>query len=143
MQIQSRVTAYWPDGSYKWTAHTGNARELGEHIEVVIESKNNRNTRNSQGIRIEKVNDSYQIDNGVMQLAIPTIRTTLIECITIHQREVLRNATAVLQLEEPVQYELKKGVVTHEYMGELSNVFIEEQGQLGTILKYGGINTDR
>lgn len=28
--IQSRVTAYWPDGSIKWTAHTGSTADLGE-----------------------------------------------------------------------------------------------------------------
>ena len=33
--MQSRVTAFWPDGSVKWTAHTADAGKLSEVIEVV------------------------------------------------------------------------------------------------------------
>ena len=33
--IQSRVTAYWPDGSVKWTAHTADSALLGEEIEIL------------------------------------------------------------------------------------------------------------
>ena len=33
--LQSRVTAYWPDGSVKWTAHTADAARLGQDIEVL------------------------------------------------------------------------------------------------------------
>lgn len=33
--IQSRITAYWPDGSVKWTAHTAQSALLGEEIEVL------------------------------------------------------------------------------------------------------------
>ncbi len=33
--MQSRITAYWPDGSVKWTAHTADSALLGEEIEVL------------------------------------------------------------------------------------------------------------
>ena len=32
--MQSRITAYWPDGSVKWTAHSADVKELGDNIEV-------------------------------------------------------------------------------------------------------------
>ena len=32
--VQSRVTAWWPDGSVKWTAHTADAALLEDEIEV-------------------------------------------------------------------------------------------------------------
>lgn len=32
--MQSRITAYWPDGSVKWTAHCADSRDLGENIDV-------------------------------------------------------------------------------------------------------------
>lgn len=35
--MQSRVTAYWPDGSIKWTAHEADCRRLEENIEVSFE----------------------------------------------------------------------------------------------------------
>ena len=35
VQMQSRITAYWTDGSVKWTAHTAEASQLGDTIEVL------------------------------------------------------------------------------------------------------------
>ena len=33
--MQTRITAYWPDGSVKWTAHTADAELLGKEMEVL------------------------------------------------------------------------------------------------------------
>lgn len=33
--MQTRITAYWPDGSVKWTAHTADAAALDDEIEVL------------------------------------------------------------------------------------------------------------
>lgn len=39
--VQSRVTAYWPDGSVKWAAHTADSEKMGRAVEVTqVESKN-------------------------------------------------------------------------------------------------------
>ena len=32
--VQSRITAYWPDGTVKWTAHTADSALLADEIEV-------------------------------------------------------------------------------------------------------------
>ncbi|MBP5151747.1 MAG: hypothetical protein ILP13_02390, partial [Lachnospiraceae bacterium] len=37
--VQNRITAYWPDGSVKWTAHTGLVKDLGANIEILKESE--------------------------------------------------------------------------------------------------------
>ena len=33
--LQSRITAFWPDGSVKWSAHTADSEKLGKNIEVL------------------------------------------------------------------------------------------------------------
>ena len=33
--VQSRVTAWWPDGSIKWAAHTADSSLLGEEAEIL------------------------------------------------------------------------------------------------------------
>lgn len=32
--VQSRITAFWPDGSVKWAAHTADSRLMGEEAEL-------------------------------------------------------------------------------------------------------------
>ena len=34
LPMQTRITAFWPDGSVKWTAHTADSRLLEDQIEV-------------------------------------------------------------------------------------------------------------
>ena len=36
VSIQSRITAYWQDGSVKWSAHTADAERLGSHITMEL-----------------------------------------------------------------------------------------------------------
>ena len=32
--VQSRVTAWWPDGSVKWAAHTADSKRIGKNAEI-------------------------------------------------------------------------------------------------------------
>ena len=36
---QARITAYWPDGSVKWTAHTADSSKIGEKLFVTAGKK--------------------------------------------------------------------------------------------------------
>lgn len=36
--VQSRITAFWPDGSVKWAAHTADAALMGEEAELTYEN---------------------------------------------------------------------------------------------------------
>ena len=35
--VQSRITAYWPDGSIKWAAHTADSSAVGECAEIITD----------------------------------------------------------------------------------------------------------
>ena len=50
--LQSRITAYWPDGSVKWSAHTADAEKLDENIEVTPVSA--AEPLETKGLSVEK-----------------------------------------------------------------------------------------
>lgn len=52
--IQSRITAYWPDGSVKWTAHTAQSALLGEEIEVLPKEESALGAEDRQTRKLEQ-----------------------------------------------------------------------------------------
>lgn len=84
--VQTRVTAWWPDGSVKWAAHTADSELMGDRAEIVpligsnaefpsyaAEENGNRQMAggNAYGIRIEMKDGWYEVDTGAISLRIP------------------------------------------------------------------------
>ena len=65
--MQSRITAYWPDGSVKWTAHTADSALLGENIEVLP----GKPVTSVEGISIEEDGQKIVLYNGLFAFHIP------------------------------------------------------------------------
>ena len=63
--MQSRITAYWPDGSVKWTAHTADAALLGEEIEVLPGA-----SAAFSGMILEEAADSFVLKAGVITITV-------------------------------------------------------------------------
>ena len=61
--MQSRITAYWPDGSVKWTAHTADAAMLGKNIVVEL-SEQKTQAVVKQPLSIEENENSILIHKG-------------------------------------------------------------------------------
>lgn len=74
--MQTRITAYWPDGSVKWTAHSADSKALSQEIQVlpVVEGAGNprdveegagiqRDVEEGAGIRRDKGEREREADN--------------------------------------------------------------------------------
>lgn len=84
--LQTRVSAYWPDGSYKWTAHTADSALLTEEAEVLpIPQAVGTLPRH---IEIVKEADAYFIHAGAMDVRIPFDGKYLFTQITHSARTV-------------------------------------------------------
>lgn len=71
--VQSRITAYWPDGSVKWTAHTADSALLGDEIEVLPKEESAFGTEDSRkrkpesevfGGELLKTESEYHVDES-------------------------------------------------------------------------------
>ena len=72
--VQSRITAFWPDGTVKWTAHTAKAEALGDEIEVMPvlpgEQLNGTTETVRKGIKLTYMSDKIAIDAGAIRVLI-------------------------------------------------------------------------
>ena len=59
---QSRITAYWPDGSVKWTAHTADSKN-GEIFEVIPVNEDVSSKKDMESsLFVKEEEDAYIVD---------------------------------------------------------------------------------
>ncbi|MCR5716833.1 MAG: hypothetical protein K6G23_08310, partial [Lachnospiraceae bacterium] len=139
--LQSRVTAYWPDRSIKWTAHSADSTLLGDTIEVTHRAMTETERQEQHGsYGFAETTDAYEIEGKDFCAVIKKEGNTLFESIRRGGREVLKNGRPVLQLEEPVQIDGNEGKVTRTYFGLIRKITVEEQGAVQTVFRFEGVH---
>lgn len=131
--VQSRITAYWPNGSVKWTAHTAKASLLTDEIEVEIA----KDIKASQGIMVCETEKEIVITAGTSCLEISKNSSNLFTEFKANGKTILQNAKAVLVLQQLVS----SGTKDKSYVSKISSYKIEQQGNLQVIVKYEGVHS--
>lgn len=139
--MQTRVTAWWPDGSVKWTAHTARADGLGACIEVLKEEDGaQKEEREKDRLIVKQQEESFRIEAGALTLSIPGPGDCLFDQVWHKGGLRVGKACPVLILERPVQAGGLMGTVKKEYRGLVEKVSFDEEGPLRAVVKYQGIH---
>lgn len=125
-KLQSKVLAYWPDGSIKWTSHTGiymKEEETFEDTQLSWET----DSKEKQSIAVEKYNGIY-VDNGLFQAYLPKHGNgeNIIDWIKIENEVKLHHFRLGTQVE---------GTKTTM---SVDSIELEENGPLKAIVKVTG-----
>ncbi len=163
--VQSRITAYWPDGTVKWAAHTANSDGMSELITVETVLKDHRNketnstlseegnkqeiierdTKQAGGndntdILITEEKDSLFVQAGTTSVRIWNKGTKLFEQFYTSECKAVEKAELVALLEERSiedDVAIKREV---PYLGVIKETKIEECGPLRCVIKITGIH---
>lgn len=133
--MQSRVTAYWPDGSVKWTAHTADAEKLGSEAEVLTGSP-----APYEGMTVCEDAAGIVLKSGLITVTVKKDGRHLFESAERDGKAFLKNAVPVLMLEEPGVMQGHPVKIQKDYKGVIEKVSVEQEGKLTTILRYDGIH---
>ena len=148
--VQSRITAWWPDGSIKWVAHTADASKMGQEAALTAQIKSGEVSEETAELvsMITRSDDNWlYIDNGVLSLKVPTGKykvDTLAEDIFLNGKLNVKKASPVLYLEEQsnensTNFDLDgQTKVTRAYKAAIKAVTIEEDGPLALTIKAEG-----
>lgn len=148
--VQSRITAYWADGSVKWAAHTADAGKLGSRITILpsIEKKEagGEDSRElaGEGICIQKGEDGCVIDTGKLSLVIP-VREKLPADYLARAVKGAKGGNSslvypVLKLEEREEKEESSYSRVESYRGVVLEAEFEEEGPLQCVVRFRGIH---
>ncbi len=135
--VQSRVTAYYPDDSIKWTAHTADAVDLGNEIELIASDTPHVP---SQGISVEKIKDVHRVHAGSVQVDIHESGAQLFSnfCVDGHVRMI--SATPQLKIERRSAVDGIERTEVSTFIGRISQMTMEEAGPLRHVFKFEGIH---
>lgn len=146
--VQSRIMAYWPDGSIKWSAHTADSEKMGDSIELLPALPSPKTETGREGIRIQEQEGCCKVDTGELSMVIPLSGTQPSSCIAsdirLHGKKKAESIYPVFLLEQ--RYEVTgdqeassiQQRAVQEYCGEITSVEVEESGPLQAVFCFKG-----
>lgn len=136
LAVQTRETAYWPDGSIKWTNHC--AKLEPDTKQISISSDNSNAEVSMKSIRCTETADYIQIDTGKLQAAFRRNGNHVIEDIKIEGRIAAVKGELICILEKRSNNEFYTNREEVSYISSISSVVIEEKGPLKVVVKVEG-----
>lgn len=137
--VQNRVTAWWPDGSIKWAAHTADSSLMGKEVNILPSSNINQL---EQEMIIKKLEDRYCIDTGRITVQIPYGKGLPSDKVAwdIYKdgQLLVDSAFPVLWLEHREKQVDVENIKRILYKGEIRKVEIEEDGPLECVIRLEG-----
>ena len=140
--VQSRETAYYPDGSVKWTAHTVNASLLTPSIELNA-ADFSKKEESVPTLLLEDKGEVYHLAGDGVSLDLHKSGESLITNFKSEGRCVIESAIPVLQIERKQKEgdECVSRIIS--YTGTIKNLSIEENGPYRVTARFEGIHVNK
>ncbi len=138
---QSKVCAYWQDGSVKWSSHTAKVDDIGE--ELTLEVKKDNLLDAPGAIIAAEDAECIRVQTKCMSLEFPKFGDKLIRNIVKEGNDKVSEAKLVCILEERKETanSLTRKEVT--YIGDVKSVSVEEFGPLKSTVKVEGVHVNK
>ncbi|MGL1957259.1 MAG: hypothetical protein OCD00_08085 [Colwellia sp.] len=135
--LQSWPTAYWPDGSVKWTAHAVPAKvSLGEQFKI----EQGQPKAPVKPVRVTKHNNNIEVDTGVFSCIIPTSGSHIISELKRSGKIIAKNARLIGLRQDKAESEPESPANIEYFQAKLEQVSVEQQGPVRAVIKISGIH---
>ncbi|MBM7541566.1 hypothetical protein [Amphibacillus cookii] len=136
-QLQSWPTAYWPDGSLKWTAHaTVINQDASEHM---ILSDQSDSQQDHQGIAIKDQNDQIIIDTGNFIYYLNKNGSSIIDKVIDVNDQMIANQGKVVAVMQSIYEDGDcRSIIEQERLGQISRVEVEHEGDIQVTVRVTG-----
>lgn len=128
--VQSRVLAWWPDGSVKWMSHTADSDQMGSSVRLLPSVDN----LNLQGIEIHEREQCFLVNTGVLTLELPKAPSgDLARNVRLKGKLLAERIYPVFQMEHRNYAAESYRTNIREYCGLADAVVLEETGPLQAV----------
>ena len=133
--LQTWVTATWPDGSVKWTAHAIPANlSPGQQFHVA----EGRAPKPKTVISVTESADNIVVNTGVIRCVIARRGDVIIESIQRGKKTLLQNARFIGQRQTHPEPDIETPLTLIGFKAVIASVQIEQRGPVRTVLKVSG-----
>lgn len=152
VELQSWVTAYWPDGSIKWTGHAISASETVPEGYKVIASSSGNETYNSSStqstrrqaqspLEVSDQDDEVIVNTGKVTATFPKSGSVIVSKIqTSSGKTVGENGTLILYSQTGIADEAstEQPTETLDFESDIEEVEVENSGPVRTLVTVRG-----
>lgn len=138
--LQSRITAYYKDGSIKWTAHTAKAKRLGERFCVERLKKGEKEVSVEHSLRLTEQKEGILVETDRISFFAGSSGEKLTSDYRVDGKCRIMAFTSVLRLERRTEEGENVSSAVTGLTGRIRKVTAEEAGPLRAVLKFGGIH---
>jgi hypothetical protein len=136
--LQSWPTAYWPDGSVKWTAHASSFTEVVPKEFYVLAGKEERKENSSEKISVKETAEAIEIDTGAVICSFNKKGSNLINNIKIGDNIIGESGRLIALLEQRNDNSGFSTTVTTEYFSSITEATIEQIGHVRCVVRIRG-----
>ena len=63
--VQTRISAWWPDGSVKWAAHTADSEQMGDCVSLIPEKNGGKVSQSPENMLVRQDGNGYRVNRCV------------------------------------------------------------------------------
>jgi len=138
--VQSWPTAYWPDGSVKWTAHAAVVPPVGGGP-FVLRKKVPAAPTSASGrpaVTVVESDEAVTVDTGKLRCVILRSGSSWIHSIRRGERETVANGRLICVREEVTESPGSTYVKEEQFEGHVSSVTVEQSGPVRAVVRFEG-----
>ncbi|KAF2264089.1 hypothetical protein CC78DRAFT_602797 [Lojkania enalia] len=155
VQLQTWVTAYWPDGSIKWTGHAvAGSESIYEEYHVVANGLGNATSSSREkraatlgGIRVRDSSSGIEVDTGKIVASFPKSGAALVSSIMSHSGKIVgENGRLVLRSQSGAEDDDKNGsqsgIKYWTFSSKIYNVTVSTNSSVRALVTVQGIHQE-
>ena len=133
--VQSWTTAWWPDGSIKWTAH---AVPAGEALAPGLRIEPGKPAAPAQPVTVAETPDAIEVSTGTVRWRIGRSGAAIVRSALNGGRETLRDLRLVATAQDVPDGDDGPGGAISRYAAEISGATIEQRGPVRAVVRVEG-----
>ncbi|MBN1172744.1 MAG: hypothetical protein JXA67_11270, partial [Micromonosporaceae bacterium] len=139
VRVQSWVTATWPDGSVKWSAHAlGPKDTVAEAYTLVPGLTSGEGPGSVPEVRIAAGQHEVVVDTGVVEWVVPRSGAILVRSARREDREIVRDVRLVSLWQDQPALDGAGSVDRWELRGDIATVTVEQSGPVRAVVRVDG-----
>lgn len=134
--VQSWPTAYWPDGSLKWSAHALPAGVRAEQLQL----RPGRPAPAADPVTLEQTPTRIVIRSGELEWIVPRTGSSLIASAARAGRVTLRDLCLLAETQDQPDLDTTGALRRQRFVSKLSKVTVEQSGPVRAVVKLEGMH---
>ncbi|MGX4764965.1 exo-rhamnogalacturonan lyase family protein [Bacillus mojavensis] len=138
--VQSEPSAYWPDGSIKWTKH---AAVFSQQTDTSFTLQKEETQPPAKKLMIHESKDAIQVDTGALVCTVNKTGSDIIQSLVMNGKPIAAGGRLIAIKETRKEMAAEKVFFHETSVSLIKRVVIEQRGPVKAVIKMEGVHVLR